>query len=114
VEKHFSPEFRNRLDAVIAFKGLDLPIIEKVVEKFVGELQQRLTDRGVRLTLSPKARTQLARRGYDPVFGARPLGRLIQTEISDVIADEILFGRLSKGGRLRIGLKDERLTFSYS
>ncbi|WP_305046750.1 ATP-dependent Clp protease ATP-binding subunit ClpA [Geoalkalibacter sp.] len=114
VEKHFSPEFRNRLDATIAFRALDLPIIEKVVEKFVGELQERLGERNVKLTLSPKARTHLARRGYDPVFGARPLGRLIQSEISDVIADEILFGRLSKGGRLSIGLKDERLTFSYS
>ncbi|MDO3379005.1 ATP-dependent Clp protease ATP-binding subunit ClpA [Geoalkalibacter halelectricus] len=114
VEKHFSPEFRNRLDAVISFQSLDLPIIEKVVEKFVGELQERVKERNVRLTLSPKARTHLARRGYDPVFGARPLGRLIQAEISDVIADEILFGRLSKGGRLSIGLKNERLTFSYA
>ncbi|WP_429884528.1 ATP-dependent Clp protease ATP-binding subunit ClpA [Geoalkalibacter halelectricus] len=114
VEKHFSPEFRNRLDAVISFQSLDLPIIEKVVEKFVGELQERVKERNVRLTLSPKARTHLARRGYDPVFGARPLGRLIQAEISDIIADEILFGRLSKGGRLSIGLKNERLTFSYA
>ncbi|KIH75610.1 ATP-dependent Clp protease ATP-binding subunit ClpA [Geoalkalibacter ferrihydriticus] len=114
VEKHFSPEFRNRLDAVISFHSLDLPIIEKVVDKFVGELQDRLKERNVRLTLSPKARTHLARRGYDPVFGARPLGRLIQAEISDIIADEILFGRLSKGGRLSVGLKNERLTFSYS
>lgn len=113
VEKHFSPEFRNRLDAVISFRSLDLPIIEKVVDKFVGELQERVRERNVRLTLSPKARTHLALRGYDPLFGARPLGRLIQTEISDVIADEILFGRLSKGGRLRIGLRDERLTFQY-
>ena len=113
LEKHFSPEFRNRLDAVISFRGLDLPIIEKVVEKFVGELQERVRERNVRLSLSPKARTHLALRGYDPLFGARPLGRLIQTEISDVIADEILFGRLSKGGRFRLGLRNERLSFKY-
>ena len=113
VEKHFSPEFRNRLDGVISFRGLDLPVIEKVVDKFVGELQQRVAERQVKLTLSPKARTHLARQGYDPVFGARPLGRLIQSEISDVIADEILFGRLSKGGKVSIGLKSGRLTFNY-
>ncbi len=113
IEKYFSPEFRNRLDATISFRGLDLPVIEKVVEKFVGELQERVAERKVKLTLSPKARTHLAQQGYDPIFGARPLGRLIQAEISDVIADEILFGRLSKGGRISIGLKNGRLTFNY-
>lgn len=113
VEKQFSPEFRNRLDNIISFSGLDLPIIEKVVDKFISELRARIADRNVKLTISAKARAHLAEKGYDPIFGARPLGRLIQAEVSDVIADEILFGRLSKGGRVSIGFKAGRLTFNY-
>jgi ATP-dependent Clp protease ATP-binding subunit ClpA len=85
----------------------------QVVDKFMAELQQRLADKKVSAAFSSGARIWLARRGYDPAFGARPLGRLIQTEIGDVVASEILFGRLSKGGAVRIGLKDDRLTFSY-
>jgi ATP-dependent Clp protease ATP-binding subunit ClpA len=76
-------------------------------------LRARIADRKVKLTISAKARAHLAEKGYDPIFGARPLGRLIQAEVSDVIADEILFGRLSKGGRVSIGFKAGRLTFSY-
>ncbi len=113
VEKTFSPEFRNRLDAVIAFRALDASIMEQVVDKFIGQLQQSLHERKVTLNLAPAARAELARRGYDPLFGARPLGRLIETEIGDVLAEEILFGRLTHGGKVRIGMKDGRLTFSY-
>jgi len=113
VEKHFSPEFRNRLDGVIPFNHLDLNVMELVVTKFIRELQERIRERDVTVTLSPKARAHLAQKGYDPVFGARPMGRLIQTEISDVIADEILFGHLSNGGKVSIGYRNGELTFRY-
>ncbi len=113
VEKTFSPEFRNRLDAVIPFGALSEAVMERVVDKFIAELQGRLEEKKVTLALSPAARRDLARRGYDPVFGARPLGRLIQTEIGDVIAWEILFGRLSHGGHVQVGTRAGVLTFRY-
>jgi len=113
VEKTFSPEFRNRLDAIIAFRPLDEEIMTRVVDKFIRQLQTSLAERKVSLTLTDSARYDLARRGYDPVFGARPLGRLIENEIGNVLADEILFGRLSAGGRVRIACKAGRLDFSY-
>jgi ATP-dependent Clp protease ATP-binding subunit ClpA len=113
VEKAFSPEFRNRLDAIISFQALGEKVMALVVDKFVAELQERLVQRRVVLFLSAAARLDLARRGYSPVFGARPLGRLIQTEISDVIAHEVLFGRLKGGGEVRIGLRDKKLVFTY-
>jgi ATP-dependent Clp protease ATP-binding subunit ClpA len=113
VEKTFSPEFRNRLDAVIAFRALDESIMAQVVDKFIGQLQAALAERKVTLSLAPAARLELARRGYDPLFGARPLGRLIEAEIGNVLADEILFGRLTGGGKVRIGLKAGKLTFAF-
>jgi ATP-dependent Clp protease ATP-binding subunit ClpA len=113
VEKTFSPEFRNRLDAIIPFLALTEAVMVKVVDKFIGELRERLTDKAITLQLSSAARRHLAVRGYDPAFGARPLARLIQEEIGDVIAGEILFGRLSKGGEVRIGLREGRLIFTY-
>jgi len=113
VEKTFSPEFRNRLDATICFKALDETVMERVVDKFVRQLQGSLSERKVTLVLSPGARRDLARRGYDPVFGARPLGRLIETEIGDVLADEVLFGHLTKGGEVRVSLKGGKLDFRY-
>jgi ATP-dependent Clp protease ATP-binding subunit ClpA len=114
VEKTFSPEFRNRLDAVIPFQALNEAVMGEVVDKFIGQLQSSLSERKVTLALAPAARADLARRGYDPLFGARPLGRLIEAEIGNVLADEILFGRLTAGGKVKIGLKDGKLTFSYS
>jgi ATP-dependent Clp protease ATP-binding subunit ClpA len=102
VEKLFSPEFRNRLDGTIAFHDLTSDVMEKVVDKFMIEMETQLSEKRVRLELSAAARAWLAQQGYDPAFGARPLGRLIQTEIKDVLADEILFGRLRDGGRVRI------------
>jgi len=113
VEKTFSPEFRNRLDAIISFHPLSEPVMLRVVDKFLAELQGRLEEKKITLTLSAAARAHLARCGHDPVYGARPLARLVQTEIGDVVAAEVLFGRLSKGGRVRIGLKDGQLTFRY-
>ena len=113
VEKTFSPEFRNRLDAVIAFRALDEAVMVQVVDKFIAQLQTALAERKVVLSLAPAARSDLARRGYDPLFGARPLGRLIEDEIGNVLADEILFGKLTAGGRVRVGVKDSRLTFNF-
>ncbi len=113
VEKTFSPEFRNRLDAIIAFRPLDEEVMTRVVDKFIRQLQASLAERKISLTLTDSARYDLARRGYDPVFGARPLGRLIENEIGNVLADEILFGRLSTGGKVRIACKAGRLDFSY-
>jgi ATP-dependent Clp protease ATP-binding subunit ClpA len=102
IENLFSPEFRNRLDGIITFNGLSLEIMERIVDKFITEMEGQLAEKRVRLELSPAARLWLAERGYDATFGARPLSRLIQTEIKDVLADEILFGRLRQGGLVRI------------
>ncbi|MBX7257839.1 MAG: ATP-dependent Clp protease ATP-binding subunit ClpA [Candidatus Hydrogenedentes bacterium] len=113
IEKAFTPEFRNRLDAIISFKSLAKEIIERIVDKFIGELQGRLAVRKVNLILTDAARAWLAEHGYDKHFGARPLGRLIQTEVKDALADELLFGRLEKGGTVQVDAKDDKLTFEY-
>ncbi|MGV8074459.1 MAG: ATP-dependent Clp protease ATP-binding subunit ClpA [Syntrophobacteraceae bacterium] len=107
IENLFSPEFRNRLDGIISFNGLNVDIMERIVDKFIKELEVQLSEKKIRLELSPAARLRLAKLGYDSTFGARPLARLIQTEIKDVLAEEILFGRLKGGGRLRIGIPDD-------
>lgn len=114
VDKLFSPEFRNRLDAVIAFRPLTHETMEKVVDKFISELSERTRKNKVHISLSDPARKWLALKGYDPRYGARPLSRLIQTEIKDRLSEEVLFGRLSKGGRVTVSLKDDRLSFEYS
>ena len=114
IEKFFTPEFRNRLDAIITFNSLATEIMEKIVDKFMAELNQQLDAKKVSLTLAPDARSWLARKGYDPLYGARPLLRLIQEEIKDVLSDEILFGHLEKGGYVRIGLEDDQLSFDYN
>jgi ATP-dependent Clp protease ATP-binding subunit ClpA len=113
IKNLFSPEFRNRLDATISFASLDAGTVEKVVDKMVGELQQQLADKKVEISLSPAARSWLAKEGYDPAFGARPLRRLIMKEIGDVLTEEILFGSLTKGGKVKIGRKNDKTTFSY-
>jgi ATP-dependent Clp protease ATP-binding subunit ClpA len=114
IEKMFSPEFRNRLDAMIVFNSLSMDIIERVVDKFILELDRQLNEKKVFLQLTVKARRWLAVRGYDPTFGARPMARLIQNEIKRVLADEILFGRLQNGGNVEIDENDDELTFAYS
>ncbi|HEY3306561.1 MAG TPA: ATP-dependent Clp protease ATP-binding subunit ClpA [Candidatus Binatia bacterium] len=113
IEKMFSPEFRNRLDAVIAFNALNPEVILCVVDKFVGELNQQLLEKKVSLSLTRRAREWLARRGYDPIFGARPMARLIQNEVKRPLADEILFGKLQSGGKVEVDESDDRLTFNY-
>ncbi len=114
IERIFSPEFRNRLDAIIAFNALSEKVMERIVEKFMGEMRAQLAERKVQLKLTPKARHWLAVKGYDTEYGARPLGRLIQTAVKDILADELLFGKLSKGGVVTIGLRQDKLTFSYA
>jgi len=98
IEKLFSPEFRNRLDAIVPFGALTPSIMEMIVDKFLKELNEQLGERRVRVELTKTARRRLAELGYDPAFGARPMGRVIQTEIKDAIAEELLFGNLMKGG----------------
>jgi ATP-dependent Clp protease ATP-binding subunit ClpA len=113
VEKLFSPEFRNRLDSTVSFEALDLSIMEKVVDKFIGEFREQLKEKNIKISLSKQARKYLAEKGYDKNYGARPLGRLIQSEIKDSLVDQVLFGKLSKGGRVNIGFRAGDLTFSY-
>ncbi|NOY12385.1 MAG: ATP-dependent Clp protease ATP-binding subunit ClpA [Deltaproteobacteria bacterium] len=113
VDKVFSPEFRNRLDATIHFSPLNEKVMLQVVDKFIGELANQLADRDVSMKVSPAARRDLARRGYDPHFGARPLGRLIQREINDPLAEKILFGELRDGGGVRVGCQAGKLTFKF-
>jgi ATP-dependent Clp protease ATP-binding subunit ClpA len=111
IERLFSPEFRNRLDAIVTFNSLSPETMETIVEKFVLELEAQLSERRVAFTLTPEARAYLARKGYDPTYGARPLSRLIQTEVRDPLTDEILFGRLENGGTVTIGVDGDKLSF---
>ena len=113
VEKLFSPEFRNRLDEIIKFVQLTPDVMGLVVDKFIREVEVQLAEKKVAITLDDDARTWLADKGFDPLFGARPLARVIQTELKDKIADEILFGELAKGGEVRVGLGDDALAFDF-
>jgi ATP-dependent Clp protease ATP-binding subunit ClpA len=112
VKNTFSPEFRNRLDGIVQFNHLSEKVMELIVDKNMKELKEMLREQDISLSYSAAVRTHLAKKGHDPKFGARPLARLIQTEIKDKLTDEILFGRLAKGGKLSMGLKDEKLTFN--
>ena len=114
VESFFSPEFRNRLDDIISFRSLSLDIMEQVVDKFIDELRPQLAAKKVALKLSANARRWLAKKGHDPHFGARPLDRVVQKEIKDVLTDEILFGRLTSGGNVFVKIKDDKPFFTYS
>ena len=113
IKNLFSPEFRNRLDATISFAPLSLEIVERVVDKMVRELQDQLAEKKIQIELSATARAWLAKEGYEPAFGARPLRRLIMKEIGDVLTEEILFGVLNKGGKVKVGRKKNAMTFSY-
>jgi ATP-dependent Clp protease ATP-binding subunit ClpA len=114
IERTFAPEFRNRLDAWIAFDSLPPDIIKRVVDKLVGELAAQLLEKKVQLELLPSARDWLAEHGFDSQFGARPMARLIQTELKKPLADELLFGRLKGGGgRVRVEVADGKLALKY-
>jgi ATP-dependent Clp protease ATP-binding subunit ClpA len=113
IERMFSPEFRNRLDAIVTFGALSPAVMETIVEKFILQLEAQLSEKHVAIALTPGARAWLAAKGYDPAFGARPLGRVIQREVRDPLTDEILFGKLEHGGTVTIDVADNALTFAY-
>jgi len=111
INRLFTPEFRNRLDSIIQFAALDDQTIRHVVDKFLFELEQQLQEKGVTLSVDTDARAWLAKQGYDPKMGARPMARLIQEKIKKELAEHLLFGDLAAGGEVRITLKDDSLAF---
>ena len=113
IERTFTPEFRNRLDAIISFGALPKPVIRQVVEKFVLQLEAQLIDRNVHIEITTKAAEWLGDKGYDAKMGARPLGRVIQEHIKKPLAEELLFGKLVKGGLVKVGVKNGELHLTY-
>jgi ATP-dependent Clp protease ATP-binding subunit ClpA len=111
IKRLFTPEFRNRLDAIIPFAGLTPKIIRSVVEKFVAQLAAQLADRRVSIELDDDAKAWLAERGYDPLYGARPLARVIEEHMKKPLADELLFGRLAKGGKVTVTIQADKPVF---
>jgi ATP-dependent Clp protease ATP-binding subunit ClpA len=111
LKRLFTPEFRNRLDAVVAFKPLTPEIIRQVVQKFVMQMEAQLADRNVTISLSDDAADWLAKNGFDELYGARPLGRVIQEHIKKPLADDILFGRLVRGGHVKVVLENGKIAF---
>ena len=107
IKRLFSPEFRNRIDAIIQFAPLDMPVIERVVDKLLLEIEAQLEKKGVSIVLDDAARRWLAEKGYDPKMGARPMARLLQDQIKRPLAEELLFGKLASGGTVKIGLTDD-------
>ncbi len=113
IKRMFTPEFRNRLDATITFAALTPEIVGRVVEKFVMQLEAQLADRNVTIELSSAAKEWLAERGYERLYGARPLARVIQEHIKKPLAEELLFGKLTKGGAVKVSMKDNKLDFEF-
>lgn len=113
IERMFTPEFRNRLDAIVPFAALSANVVGRVVDKFIIELEVQLADRNVTIELSDAAREWLAKKGYDKNFGARPLARVIQEYIKKPLAEELLFGKLTEGGVVRVEIKEGKPVFSY-
>ena len=107
IKRLFTPEFRNRLDAIVSFMALDEQVILRVVDKFLLVLEQQLAEKKVEVTFTDQLRKHLAKKGFDPLMGARPMQRLIQDTIRRALADELLFGRLTEGGRLTVDLDDK-------
>ena len=113
INKMFTPEFRNRLDSIIGFESLGPEVVAKVVDKFIMELEAQLDDRNVMIELTDAARSWLATKGYDKLYGARPLGRVIQEHIKKALAEELLFGKLAKGGLVMVDVEDGKTVFTY-
>ncbi|MCB1762007.1 MAG: AAA family ATPase, partial [Gammaproteobacteria bacterium] len=111
IKRIFSPEFRNRLDAIVQFSSLPMEVIQHVVDKFIFELEGQLETKKVSLRISPAVRAWLARNGYDEKMGARPMARLIQEKIKRQLAEELLFGRLAEGGKVEIDVAEDQLVF---
>jgi ATP-dependent Clp protease ATP-binding subunit ClpA len=114
IKRMFSPEFRNRLDAIIQFKALDPTTIGHVVDKFIIELEAQLEPKGVTLEVDEAARSWLAQRGYDPKMGARPMARVIQENIKKPLAEELLFGRLINGGHVVVTAQNDALSIDIA
>ncbi|MAL73092.1 MAG: ATP-dependent Clp protease ATP-binding subunit ClpA, partial [Alteromonas sp.] len=114
INKVFTPEFRNRLDGIIWFNHLDPEIILQVVDKFIIELQAQLDVKGVSLEVTSAARAYMAEKGYDKAMGARPMARVIKDDLKKELANELLFGELSKGGNVKVDCVDDKLTFEYT
>jgi len=113
IERTFTPEFRNRLDAWVPFKPLDIDVIKLIVDKFIRELNGQLAEKRVIIKLSNDAREWLAKNGFDARYGARPMARLIHEKIKQPLANEILFGKLANGGNASVEVKDENLSLNY-
>ena len=113
INKMFSPEFRNRLDSIISFDFLSPKIMANIVDKNIAYLEGQLSEKNITIRLSEQAKSYLAMKGYEKKYGARPLQRLIQKEIKEPLAEEILFGKLKNGGLVEIGIKEEKIFFNY-
>jgi ATP-dependent Clp protease ATP-binding subunit ClpA len=109
LERTFTPEFRNRIDAVVTFSALGTVEVERVVDKQIDELRGLVAGKGVTITLDPEARAWLARKGFDRAFGARPMARLIDRVVKKPLSDRLLFGSLAKGGAIRIAVEDDAI-----
>jgi ATP-dependent Clp protease ATP-binding subunit ClpA len=114
IKRMFTPEFRNRLDAVVPFNALEPVVMESIVDKFLHQLEDQLLERKVELSVTAAARSWLAKKGYDRLYGARPLARVIQERIKKPVANELLFGALAKGGGLKVDVAGDELQFEYS
>jgi ATP-dependent Clp protease ATP-binding subunit ClpA len=114
VKQMFSPEFRNRLDAIVPFSYLPTEVISRVVDKFILQLELQLADQNVHIQFDSDARGWLSERGYDKLYGARPMARLLQEKVKQPLAEELLFGKLNHGGEVHVGLKDDALTFELT
>ncbi len=114
INRIFSPEFRNRIDSIIHFNHLSKKIVLSIVDKFIIEIEAQLEDKGVSLSINNEAKAYLVDEGYDEVYGARELGRIIQEKVKKPMAEELIFGKLSKGGHVEISFKDEKIIFNFS
>ena len=114
INRMFTPEFRNRLDAIIPFAHLSEDVIGRVVDKFVIQLETQLADRAVTIELTEKAREWLGKKGYDKLYGARPLARVIQDNIKQPLSEELLFGKLAKGGVVQVDTDEEAATLVFT
>ncbi|MFA7091734.1 MAG: ATP-dependent Clp protease ATP-binding subunit ClpA, partial [Arcobacteraceae bacterium] len=113
IKKFFAPEFRNRLDATVNFRALSLEVVTQVVSKFIADLEEQISSKNITITLTLKAKKELARLGYDKLMGARPLNRVIAQHIKNKLTDAILFGALKNGGEVYVDFVEDTFQFEY-